>query len=113
MKNLSAVYLYLLLSIFIAGCGGGSGGTDLPPPPPPSPETYISAQNTVEKSGFRGSILVRKGANDILRQGFGMADHQTAQANHVDTQFRIGSLTKAFNRGCHHPAEKRRLDNQL
>ena len=59
-------------------------------------DTYNSAQSYVTESGFQGAMLLRKGDNDIIRQGFGPANAEDGVMNTTDTKFRIGSMSKAF-----------------
>ncbi len=57
---------------------------------------YENAEQYIQDIGFQGSILIRKGNEDILRKSFGMADKENAILNETDTEFRIGSMSKAF-----------------
>lgn len=52
---------------------------------------YMLAQ---EKGGFSGAVLVMRGADVLLRQGYGFADEELGVRNTPETVFRIGSVTK-------------------
>lgn len=58
--------------------------------------TYENAEQYLQDVGFQGSILIRKDNQDILRKSFGMADTQNSIPNEINTEFRIGSMSKAF-----------------
>lgn len=58
--------------------------------------TYETPEQYIEDIDFQGSILIRKDNQDILRQGFGMANRKNKTSNDVNTAFRIGSMSKAF-----------------
>lgn len=57
---------------------------------------YTDAELYLEEVGFSGSVLVRKGNTDLLRQGFGMADIANGLNNDPSLTYRIASMTKAF-----------------
>ena len=51
----------------------------------------------LEEDGiFMGSVLVAHNGSLLLNEGYGLADVDAASPNMVQTQFRIGSLTKQF-----------------
>jgi CubicO group peptidase (beta-lactamase class C family) len=49
-----------------------------------------------QQKQFSGSVLVARGSNILIRQGYGYADRAQALPNTSLTRFRIGSLTKSF-----------------
>lgn len=57
-------------------------------------EQYMNA--VVAQEHFMGSILVARGDHVIIAKSYGMADLKDHVPNAVDTEFRIGSLTKQF-----------------
>ncbi|WP_444944329.1 serine hydrolase domain-containing protein [Microbulbifer sp. ZKSA006] len=57
---------------------------------------YTSAEDLLESEGFIGSFLVKKQGVDILRKGFGFASVAQKTPNRIDTQYRIGSLSKTL-----------------
>ena len=62
----------------------------------PNPTEYTSAEAYLEEIGFSGSVLIRKGDTDLVRQGFGMADVANGTSNDPSLIYRIGSVTKSF-----------------
>lgn len=64
--------------------------------PHPKPTEYTSAEAYLEEIGFSGSVLIRKGGTDLVRNGFGMADIANGTSNDPSLIYRIGSVTKSF-----------------
>jgi len=64
--------------------------------PQPSLPNYTTAEAFLEDIGFSGSVLIRKGNNDLVRKGFRMADQANNVANDPSLIYRIGSVTKSF-----------------
>ena len=60
----------------------------------PKVEEYMQAR--VERDRFRGSILVARDGQVLVRRGYGMANLEHDVANTPETKFRLGSLTKQF-----------------
>jgi CubicO group peptidase (beta-lactamase class C family) len=50
----------------------------------------------IERSHFRGSILVARDGKVLVSKGYGMADAEHGLPNNPRTKFRVGSLTKQF-----------------
>lgn len=50
----------------------------------------------VDKGEFAGTVLVGRGDQVLLADGWGLANREWKVVNDVDTRFRLGSLTKAF-----------------
>lgn len=57
---------------------------------------YVSAEAYLEEVGFKGTILIKKGGEDVLRKGFGWADETNNVLNNPSLIYRIGSVTKSF-----------------
>lgn len=91
MKNL-LFFFPILLSILILFTSCAEDDAVLPAPTP----TYTNALDYAHASGFQGSLLLRKGNEDLIRQGFGEARAGEGIRNTTDTKFRIGSMSKAF-----------------
>ncbi len=53
-------------------------------------------QSFVEKNSFSGVVLVQDGPNLVHLQSYGMAVREHQVPNHLDSIFRIGSLSKQF-----------------
>ncbi len=49
---------------------------------------------------FMGSVLIAKGADVILSQGYGSANLEWSVPNSPTTKFRLGSVTKQFTAAC-------------
>lgn len=59
-------------------------------------EGYTTAEKYLEEVGFSGSVLVRKGDADVIRQGYGLANKTGDVPNDPSLIYRIGSVTKSF-----------------
>ena len=57
-------------------------------------DAYLS--KLVDAKGFRGAVLVARGADVLLSKGYDLADQAAGIANTPQTLFRIGSVTKQF-----------------
>lgn len=89
MKTALHVLIAIAVGLILNSCSDDDS--------PVSPDSeYISAEALLEENGFQGSILIRKGNSDFLRQGFGMANNSAGIANDPALIYRIGSMTKAF-----------------
>ena len=93
MKTRVQTIIALALIIIISACGNNDDSNPVPTTPTGD---YTTAEALLEENGFQGSILIRKGGNDFLRRGFGMADEAAGIANDPSLVYRIGSMTKAF-----------------
>ena len=60
-------------------------------------DNYI---RTAVKAGFSGAVLVAKGGEVILHNGYGLADREKNIPMKKDTVFDIGSITKRFTRAA-------------
>ena len=61
-----------------------------------SPARLDSIATAFRARGFAGAILVTRGADTLLDQGYGDADRERHVPDTPATRFRIGSLTKTF-----------------
>ena len=91
MKNL-LFFFPILLSIVILLTSCTEDDAMVPSPTP----AYTNALDYALASGFQGSMLLRKGDADLIRQGFGEARAGEGVMNATETKFRIGSMSKAF-----------------
>ena len=57
-------------------------------------DTYLQAH--LNNSHFMGSVLVSRGAEVLLSQGYGMANLEHNVSNTPSTKFRLASVTKQF-----------------
>ncbi len=54
------------------------------------------ARESLEREEFTGSVLVARGGEVLLDQGYGLANREWNAANDGDTKFRLGSVSKQF-----------------
>ncbi|WP_111307142.1 serine hydrolase domain-containing protein [Confluentibacter sediminis] len=57
---------------------------------------YTSVENLLNKIDFQGYAIVTKNGNDLLRQGFGLANEDTGLPQDYNLAYRIGSVTKTL-----------------
>ncbi|MFK8186127.1 MAG: serine hydrolase [Phormidesmis sp.] len=57
-------------------------------------ETYLTAHQ--ETGRFSGNVMLRKNQQTIFQKSFGLANLEHGVPNHLETKFRIGSITKQF-----------------
>jgi CubicO group peptidase (beta-lactamase class C family) len=86
----------ITLLMTVALVAAMSACSDYDSNPQPNPTKYTSAEAYLEEIGFSGSVLIRKGGNEIVRKGFGMADIANGISNDPSLIYRIGSVTKSF-----------------
>lgn len=67
---------------------------------PPDSRLQQIIESYVNNHQFMGSVLVAKGGNTILNQGYGSADLEWNIPNSPDSKFRLGSITKQFTAAC-------------
>jgi CubicO group peptidase (beta-lactamase class C family) len=92
--------------VAVSGCtssadGTGSQGPSNPRRPAPSSAPverelagYMRAQT--HEYGFAGAVLVARGADTLLRGGYGLADIDSGNLVYADSSFPIASVTKSF-----------------
>jgi CubicO group peptidase (beta-lactamase class C family) len=91
-----AIAFIVLLSAFI----GASLPILLAPPQSAVPPISAAASEidaellALERDGFSGVVLWKKGADTILGKGYGFADREKKQPMTLETVFDIGSITK-------------------
>lgn len=91
--------LVVLLAAVLAACGSGAATTASHPVSSPSPlshqlDAYFGGLVAAQR--FSGSVLIARGGDVVLSQGYGFADTTQRIPNTPATQFRIASLTKQF-----------------
>ncbi len=91
-KQFNILYLLLLMIGSIA-CGDDEDQviTDVP-----SSDQYSTAEAFLQAQDFRGSVLIQKNGQDVIRKGYGMADASSGTPNDVSKVYRIGSMTKSL-----------------
>lgn len=86
MKN-PLFFFPILLSVIILFTSCADDDTVVPAPIP----SYTNALDYAHTSGFRGSMLLRKGNVDLIRQGFGEARAGEGIMNAQNTKFCTGT----------------------
>ncbi|MEM7156709.1 MAG: serine hydrolase domain-containing protein [Myxococcota bacterium] len=104
----------LVLSLVLAACGKGQSPASTPPQAPveaPAAERVLDPAAVAEvldahvasfgaKWGepyaFSGFVLVAEKGEPVYAKGFGKANRETGQVPDIDTNFRVGSVTKQF-----------------
>jgi len=57
---------------------------------------YTTVENLLTESDFKGYAIITKNGNDLVRQGFGLANENTALPQDYDLAYRIGSVSKTL-----------------
>lgn len=58
---------------------------------------YTNIENLLTEIDFQGYAIVTKNGNDLVRQGFGLANKSTNLPQDANLAYRIGSVTKTLN----------------
>ncbi|MFL0351979.1 serine hydrolase domain-containing protein [Xanthomarina sp. GH4-25] len=61
-----------------------------------SATNYTSVENVLTNIDFQGYAIVTKNGNDLVRQGFGLANEATTMPQEYELAYRIGSVTKTL-----------------
>ncbi|MFT4604389.1 MAG: CubicO group peptidase (beta-lactamase class C family) [Rhodothermales bacterium] len=77
----------LTIAVTFLLVGGSSAQVD---------EMRQTLQSYYDAGLFNGSVLVAKGDQVLIAEGYGMADRRWSIPNDANTRFRIGSVTKQF-----------------
>ena len=91
-----------ILSMIVTGCGriAGSGapgnGSGKDPELAGRLNEFLSAFNENSSYKYSGTVLVARGDEIILEQGYGMADYDRNLPNKPESVFAAGSITKSF-----------------
>lgn len=60
------------------------------------PNNYTTVENLLNEIDFQGFAIVTKNGNDLVRQGFRLANQTTALAQDYNLAYRIGSVSKTL-----------------
>lgn len=102
MKKFGSLVLVLVLGLglTIAGAGCDKSASDKSPP---GADGHTKAEliekllrGLDEKGKFNGVVLVSEHSKVIYKKGFGYANYEEKKPNHVESCFRLGSVTKQF-----------------
>ena len=94
MTTLVKKFRLFIMILFVAILSACSDDDSITQPDPDS--DYSSAEAYLEDIGFTGSVLIRRGNEEVLRKGFGSADKANSMENDPSLIYRIGSVTKSF-----------------
>jgi CubicO group peptidase (beta-lactamase class C family) len=61
-----------------------------------TPINYTTAENLLTDINFQGYAIVTKNGNDLVRQGFGLANETTTLSQDYELAYRIGSVSKTL-----------------
>ncbi len=90
MTTLHKHFLVIIILIlgFITSCSKNDD---------PNPITnYTTIENLLNDIDFQGYAIVTKNGNNLIRQGFGLANENTALPQDYNLNYRIGSVTKTL-----------------
>lgn len=62
----------------------------------PPTTSYTTIENLLTEIDFQGYAIVTKNGNDLVRQGFGLANENPALPQDYDLAYRIGSVSKTL-----------------
>ncbi len=57
---------------------------------------YTTVKNLLTETDFRGYAIITKNGNDMVREGFGLANQNTDLQHSQELAYRIGSVSKTF-----------------
>lgn len=57
---------------------------------------YTTAENLLTDINFQGNAIITKNGNDLVRQGFGLANENTGLPQDYELAYRIGSVSKTL-----------------
>ncbi|MDF0716411.1 serine hydrolase [Muricauda sp. 334s03] len=90
-NSISKVLLLLLLTLstLVSSCSKDDDTDSLP-------ADYTNVKSVLTEIDFQGYAIVTKNGNDLVRQGFGLANEATAMPQDGNLAYRIGSVTKTL-----------------
>lgn len=62
----------------------------------PPTTNYTTVENLLNEVDFQGYAVVTKNGNDLVRQGYGLANESAALSQDYNLAYRIGSVTKTL-----------------
>ena len=79
------VPLLILLALALSSCSDSD-----------TKSNYTTAQNLLNDVGFNGYAIITKNGNDLVRDGFGLANKTTGLTQGTTLNYRIGSVSKTL-----------------
>jgi CubicO group peptidase (beta-lactamase class C family) len=95
-RHTAAAAAVTLLATALAGCDAAPTVTPEPTVAAAGAAMDVYVSKLVEAQGFHGAVLVARGADILLSEGYGLADQSAGVSNTPHTLFRVGSVTKQF-----------------
>jgi CubicO group peptidase (beta-lactamase class C family) len=93
-KTYIRTVILILALLAVAGCGQIGLGVNPNPTQQKEMEAFVQAHLATGK--FMGAVLVARGDEVLLQEGYGKANLELDVPNSPETAFRLGSLTKQF-----------------
>ena len=88
IKHLAIIVIVPLI-VFLTSCSSDDDANQ-------TPTNYTTVENLLTDINFQGYAIVTKNGNDLVRQGFGLANESTAMPQGYDLAYRIGSVSKTL-----------------
>lgn len=61
---------------------------------PEKVDEYLESATELDR--YSGSVLIARGEETMVKQGYGMSDREHGVANSLENKYRLGSMTKQF-----------------
>lgn len=84
------IVLFLSMTTFLTSCSNDDDNANLPN------DSTITVENVLTDIDFKGYAIVTKNGNDLVRQGFGLANQSTTMPQDYNLAYRIGSVSKTL-----------------
>lgn len=88
MKNFFKLVKVTVLCIVLTSCNNND---DTSPT-----AAYTNAKTMLQETGFNGYAIITKNGEDVVREGFGLANTETGLQQNNTLQYRIGSVSKTL-----------------
>lgn len=99
MKNLSSLFLAVLVVLQFTACSKKDSGPSSPPRPDEGSLTQVDnlVRSFMSKNTVPGiSLAITKNGKLVYAKGYGFTDKETAERVTTDTRFRISSISKSI-----------------
>jgi len=84
------IVLLLSMTTFLTSCSNDDDNAN-----PPNNST-ITVENALTNIDFKGYAIITKNGNDLVRQGFGLANQSTTMPQDYNLAYRVGSVSKTL-----------------
>lgn len=91
MKTIKHLVIITIISLiaFLTSCSNDDDANQ-------TATNYTTVENLLTDIDFQGYAIVTKNGNDLVRQGFGLANQSTTMPQDYNLAYRIGSVTKTL-----------------